>query len=246
VLLFKDFELCLAAGLMVTMPDMQGNEVLEMIEKMADGRTPSAVFIRHAQRHPITDPSDPTLAELTEEGMAHARAFGARISGFRHLRLFHSPVKRCEQTAVCIAQGAAEKGLKVELCGREATLGVDYILDLNEAGRLTLLHGEHFVRLWFGGEIDRGIIRPARDIAIEKLEKITQRLADPMEQGARLDIHVSHDWNVLILREFMLGVRHEDTGWLTFLDGMGFSRRNGELAAVYGQTSSHRPLPWFA
>jgi len=35
------------------------------------------------------------------------------------------------------------------------------------------------------------------------------------------------------LREYCVGVRHEEAGWLTFLDGVAFRRGERGLRAVY-------------
>lgn len=222
---------------------MHGTELLETLHSLPPAGS-SAIFMRHAERFPIVDAADPTLAEITPAGAVAAEAFGARIRGFDHVRLFHSPIKRCRQTAECIGRGLASNGVVVEHAGPEPTLGVDYILDLKEAGRLTILHGDHFVRLWFTGQIGAAIIRSAEQIAEGKLVYLTQRLHEPVTRGRRLDVHVSHDWNVIILRELMLRVRHEDAGWLTFLDGVAFSSGAAGLQACYRNFSVTKPLPW--
>lgn len=222
---------------------MHGNELLETIRTLPPEGN-SAIFLRHAKRFPILDAADPTLAEITPDGAIAAEAFGARMSGFEHVRLFHSPIKRCRQTAESIARGLGSTGCAVEIVGAEPTLGVDYILDLKEAGRLTVLHGDHFVRLWFTGQIAPNIIRAAAHIAAEKLLYLTRRMDEPSTRGRRLDVHVSHDWNVIILRELMLSIRHEDAGWLTFLDGLAFSSRPTGLHAFYRDRSLMKPMPW--
>lgn len=216
---------------------MLGHELLDALHALpASG--PAAAVMRHAARHPIANPAEPTLAEITTEGAQAAEAFGARIAGFDRVRLFHSPVKRCGQTAECIARGAARAGLQAEVAGPRAELGVDYILDLAEAGRLTVRHGDRFVRLWFAGEIAAPVIQPPRGIAAGHVAFVGARLGDPAPGGRRLDLHVSHDWNVIVLRELLLGVRHEDAGWLTFLDGVAFCAERGRLRAVYRERSA--------
>jgi len=223
--------------------DMHGHELLETIKTLsAEGK--SAAMLRHAARFPIEDPTEPTLAEITPEGAAAAGNFGRCIAGFECVRLFHSPVKRCRQTAECIARGAQKVGLTVEHLGPEAALGVDYILDLTEAGRLTALHGEHFVRLWHDGQIEPKVIRATKQIAETKLDYLARKLQEPCLAGRRLDLHVSHDWNILALRELLLGVSHEDAGWLNFLDGLTFSLRAGRLEARYRGHAQSQTLPW--
>jgi broad specificity phosphatase PhoE len=211
---------------------MLGHELLDTIHALKPYRTVAAVM-RHAARHPIANPAEPTLAEITPEGARAAEAFGARINGFDRIRLFHSPVKRCAQTAQCIARGAASIGVATEIAGPREELGVDYILDLAEAGRLTLLHQHHFVRLWFANQVPGSVIRPPHGIARRKLEFVNAHLRESHPGGRRLDLHVSHDWNVIVLRELLLSIRHEEAGWLTFLDGVAFAGEAAQVRAFY-------------
>jgi hypothetical protein len=210
---------------------MQGKELLATLSTLRADR--AAAVLRHAARHPITDPREPLAAELTEAGHRDAEAFGASIRGFDRVRLFHSPVKRCQQTAEGVAAGAGRAGLAVELVGTSPELGVAYILDQVETGRLSGLHGEHFVRLWFTDQVSEQLIQRAPDIARRKLTYLSARLREPVASGRRLDLHISHDWNVIILRELLLGVRHEEAGWATFLDGVVFTAEEEKLRTFY-------------
>lgn len=220
---------------------MLGHELLETFAGLTAAPAVAAVM-RHTARHPIANPETPTLAEITPEGAEAAEEFGACLTGFDRLRLFHSPVKRCGQTAACIAEGATGAGLKVELVGPREEIGVDFIVDQPEAGRLTLLHGDHFVRLWMEGKIPTKVVRPAREVALRHAAFAATRLRDPLsDDGRRLDLHISHDWNIIVLREILLGVRHEDTGWLTFLDGVTFTAGNDGIRALYREHVS-KPL----
>ena len=218
---------------------------LQLLETLRSLPTPAAaaVILRHAERFPILEATDHTLVELTPDGTVAAEAFGARIVGFDCVRIFHSPVKRCRQTAECIARGVSSTGCPLEIAGPEEVLGVNYIIDPMEAGRLSLVHGDHFIRLWFSGQIAPTVIRAAEHIAARKLAFLTQRLQEPCPRGRRLDLHVSHDWNIIALRELVCGVRHEEAGWLNFLDGVVFSSVAAGLHAVYREHAVTRPLP---
>lgn len=220
---------------------MQGHELLATIHSLSAHPTVAAV-LRHAARHPIIDPREPLAAELTTEGRRDAEAFGAKITGFDRLRLFHSPVKRCQQTAESVAAGAVRAGLAVELIGPQPDLGVAYILDQVETGRLSGVHGEHFVRLWFTDQVPAEFIERAPDIIRRKVAYVTARLDEPAPAaGRRLDLHVSHDWNVILLRELLLGVRHEEVGWAPFLDGVAFTREAEQLRAFYRERDAWVP-----
>ncbi|AOS43309.1 Histidine phosphatase superfamily (branch 1) [Lacunisphaera limnophila] len=219
---------------------MQGHELLATLNSLTAHRAVAAV-LRHAARHPIIDPREPLAAELTAEGLQDAEAFGARITGFDRLRVFHSPVKRCQQTAERIAAGAGRAGLAVELVGPQPELGVAYILDQVETGRLSGVHGEHFVRLWFTNQVPVAFIERGPDVARRKLAYLQSRLRDPSDSGRRLDLHISHDWNVIILRELLLGVRHEEAGWAPFLDGVAFTLEAEKLRAFYRERKAVVP-----
>jgi hypothetical protein len=222
---------------------MHGHTLLETLRSLP-AHTNAAAFLRHAERFPILADTDHTLAELTPSGHAAAEAFGTRIEGFVRVRIFHSPVKRCRQTAEGIARGWASRGGVVEIVGAADALGVDYILDPAEAARLATEHGDHFIRLWFSGQVGPAVIRGAEQIAARKLAHLTERLHEPCAHGRRLDLHVSHDWNILTLRELLCGVRHEEAGWLNFLDGVAFSPEVAGLRAVYRDKAVTRALPW--
>lgn len=221
---------------------MHGHTLLETLRSLP-AQTNAAVFLRHAERFPILAAADHTLAELTPNGHAAAEAFGTRISGFDRVRIFHSPVKRCWQTAEGIALGLGATGCPVEMAGPAAALGVDYIVDGAETARLATQHGEHFIRLWFSGQVGPAVIHAADQIVTRKLAYLTERLQQPCAPGRRLDLHVSHDWNILTLRERLCGVRHEDAGWLAFLDGVAFTAAGDGLRAVYRDRAVTRPWP---
>ena len=222
---------------------MHGLQLLETIRSLPTD-TAAAAFLRHAERFAIADYADPTVAEITPSGAAAAEAFGARVHGFDCVRIFHSPIKRCRQTAECIARGVLSTGSPVEIVGPEDALGIDYIFDPKEAGRLTVLHGDHFVRLWFSGRVASTVIGAPEPIAARKLAFLTRHLREPSSQGRRLDLHVSHDWNIIVLRELLCGVRHEEAGWLNFLDGVAFAPTAAGLHAAYRDRTVTKPLPW--
>ncbi|MBA3849416.1 MAG: hypothetical protein C0502_05400 [Opitutus sp.] len=212
---------------------MRGEELLATLREEARAGTPVAAVLRHAARHPISDPERPELAELTGEGRKHAVAFGAGLAGFARVRIFHSPVLRCRQTAECIALGGTRAGAGVEIAGARPELGIDFIRDLKEAGRLSELHRDHFVRLWFEGAVPPGVADPIPELAARKLAFVRARLGEIAGASGTLDLHVSHDWNILALREHLVGVRHEEAGWLAFLDGLTFRPCGPGLRAVY-------------
>ncbi len=54
----------------------------------------------------------------------------------------------------------------------------------------------------------------------------------------RLDIHVSHDWEISLLREELFGLRYEDVGWPPFMDGILFRTDGADVVASYRSSES--------
>jgi len=80
--------------------------------------------------------------------------------------------------------------------------------------------GQGFMRAWFEGRFDRRWLLPTPEAADMVLSRVIDGMSSFPED--RLDIHVSHDWEVVLLREELLGVRYEDAGWVDYLSGLAF------------------------
>lgn len=205
----------------------------------------AAAIIRHAQRHPLGSTTDATKALLTDAGKSAATALGARLKGFSHLRLYHSPVMRCQQTAECIANGASASGMRIELCGARARLG--FVCTKDEAAAISLYAeiGDEFVTRWLTGQLPEGMMEEPVQTVSENLREISSILDETTSHGPRLDLHVSHDWNIMVMRELLVGVRHEEVGWLGFLDGLGFCRTpERKMRVTYERNHRSGTIPW--
>lgn len=188
-------------------------------------------MIRHGDRNKILshDVEGSLSVGLTEKGFTDAEDFGRSIPFFSTIRIFHSPAVRCRETAQMISRGARSQGLTVELIQEEWNLCAPYVKDdrcLKEADRL----GMDFFRTWMSGQISSDWVDGAESSAYMVVEPILSRLK---EKEDCLDVHVSHDWDIMLLREFILGIKHEDAGWLSCLDGISFFQKDGGYRACY-------------
>ena len=194
--------------------------------------SPAAIMVRHAERFDIAGPEAYWTTGLTDRGIAQAGDFGASLS--EHVdscRLFYSPVKRCRQTAENISARLAESGRRVMSVQPEKLLGVSYIrIDVVDGFLEADKYGDNFLRAWFDGAVPPEIFKPLAETRDEHLEFIRSKLSSaPPER--HLDIYVTHDWNLNMLREGVFNLRHEDAGWPNFLAGMLFSEDLGRLTA---------------
>jgi len=203
-------------------------------------RPQTAAIIRHAQRHPLGSTTDAKTALLTDAGKAEAVALGSRIKGFAHLRLYHSPVRRCQQTAECIAEGAAASGMRIELCGARERLGFVCTKDEPAAISLYTEIGDAFITRWLTGALPEGMMEDPEETVTHIVANIRTPLEENTAHGPRLDLHISHDWNIMVMRDLLLGIRHETAGWLGYLDGLIFGKNEaGTITASYRKVQAN-------
>jgi len=198
-----------------------------MLEQV-EGDGPLSMIIRHAERNEVGSIAHSLEVGLTEKGKQDAIRFGGSIGGDRPVRLFHSPAVRCRETAMGIAEGLRSNGHEVLSVQEVPSLCAPYLKDtcvLRDADRL----GHDFMRAWFEGRFDRRWLLPTPEAADMVLSSILSALSTGPEEC--LDIHVSHDWEVVLLREELLGVRYEDAGWVDYLSGLVFKESDGRFVA---------------
>lgn len=181
----------------------------------------AALVLRHAERFPVVDLATHEEILLTENGHLAARAAGAELHdalGGRTLVVGHSPVERCAQTARGIAAGFQDRGGRVREVGAVAHLASPFVVDKGKAYALVNGYGHAFIRAWFDGEVPHDCFHPRHRAAREQLDAIVDALRGCDEE--EVAVFVTHDWNIALVREEFLGVKHEDFGWPDYLDGL--------------------------
>jgi broad specificity phosphatase PhoE len=196
-----------------------GREVLGSVAGVR-AEQPAAVMVRHSERESLTDMNQAHLIPLTARGEEAARAFGRHLPAGRTVRALHSPISRCAVTAARVVEGYRDAGGDASLAGVLPELGGPYVLDLPATIRLSNELRGRYPRAWFDGELPPGVAMPrdeASDLTLGAVASVL-RGAEP----ATLLVLVTHDWNVLLVRESVLGLRFEDIGWIDYLDGLLF------------------------
>lgn len=210
------------------------SNVLDIINNLP---SQSAIVIRHAERFAIKGNDAHFTTGLTEKGLADAFDFGTRLPKFENYRLFYSQAKRCRQTAERICEALELAGRKATIKGQEDVIGVSYMLvDLDSAFNESERHGNKFIRTWFDGRLSAGIYKTLDESLAQHLDYLRFNLKS--SQG--LDIHVTHDWNINVLREGIFKMRHEDIGWPGYLSGVAFSKSSDGLRAMVNEAGELR------
>lgn len=196
---------------------------------------PTVLLLRHAPRGEITDARTGHDVPLTPEGEALATDLGARIAPLLRrddaVVLAHSPVPRCRQTAAAIRTGLSTALNSATVIGDRGHLGGPYLVDPRRALDTAAHLGPRFLRRWFDGALPASLVQPCTEAASDQVAAAVEVLDHP--ERPRLAVLVSHDWNLMLVREHFFGVRHEDAGWIDFLDGVSIRRAAEGLALSY-------------
>ncbi len=205
-------------------------KTLAMVDGLVAGNTPIAALIRHAEREALPGTRGEALATievpLVDSGRQDALRLGRALRGRAPLRLCHSPAPRCAETARLIARGCSSRGGESTMLGHLDQLLGPFIHDTKSVLELARRSGPGFVRDWFDGRLPPEMLQSRGQAAASQLRVLLRCLDHP---ARALTLCVTHDWNIMSVREEFFGMRHEDVGWLPYLDGIVAARTDGAL-----------------
>jgi broad specificity phosphatase PhoE len=207
-----------------------GASTLAMIESAcADGVDHAVLLMRHSAREFEPGRHD-LLNPLTNEGRTLARQFGERLPKQLLARGYASPAERCVETAELILAGHAGAGGRVTRHRPIEALGVFYVLDQMRMYRaMTDASGQTaFLARWFAGAVPEDVMMPA-ELAARLLFKLVAAKLDAPVQRPQLDICVSHDMSLYLVRDRLLDLAVGSAGEVEFLDAVMCYRRGGVL-----------------
>jgi broad specificity phosphatase PhoE len=207
-----------------------GASTLAMVSSAwASGVDHAALLMRHSAREFEPGRHD-LLNPLTDAGRALARELGARLPKQLLTRGYASPAQRCIETAELLLAGHAAGGGRVTRQRPIEALGVFYVLDQMRMYRaMTDAGGQTpFLARWFAGEVPEDVMMPAA-LAARLLFRLVAAKLDAPVARPQLDICVSHDMSLYLVRDQLLDLAVESTGEVKFLDAVLCYRRNGDL-----------------
>lgn len=177
-----------------------------------------AIMIRHAERDPIEFMAHALEARLTNNGKSDAYKLGQHLAKHNPITIYHSPVPRCRQTAECIFEGIADCNGSATMAGQLLELGGPYITGNWDSIVKSIEEFGHtlFIRKWFDNELPSNLIMPLAEAAHIQ----SNILIDQLRSGNSSSINITHDWNIMIVREYYFNLRHEDIGDPDYLDGV--------------------------
>ncbi len=210
-----------------------GTETRQLVETFLDKRTTRGlVVLRHSVRHYDTDnPINEPFMGLTEEGKQLSYRWGRSLSLNKRLNFFSSFIGRCIETAYLMDKGYVAGGGVASNNVLEPTLSPFYIRD---ALRLfeKYLKEPGFLPAWFNRAVPPDIIDPPEQVAETMLGFWEKRLFEATASD-QMDICVTHDWNLYVLRWYFLGIPPDSPEKVDYLDGLVVfrERKNCYVAA---------------
>ena len=154
-----------------------------------------------------------------------AYEFGRQLRRDKLVRSFYSPVPRCKETAECIRKGAISGGGSAVLMGERDFLGTQFITNPKDMLKMIEELGvSNFARRWLGSELDVEIIDDPYEVASKIINGLITSMQEKNDTQDKVNIHITHDWNMLPVRDIFLNVKHEEMGWPGYLDGIILAR----------------------
>lgn len=143
-------------------------------------------------------------------------------------RLFSSHFGRCIETAYLIDKGYIKTHCIFNGHNSQAVeLSPFYITDIHKAiGLVQELGNVNFLRRWFNLEIPEDIMLNP-ETAADKIADFMVRQMKGLDRG-EIALCVSHDWNIFPLKEYKLGLPHEEYGTVGYLESVIIFEKGGE------------------
>ncbi len=205
---------------------MKTVEILNRLQN--EGVKKMSVLMRHSARHYDEEHRErEPLLWLTEEGKLFAHAFGEKIPHTPVVRFFSSMLGRCIETAYQADKGYTNCGGQTESNTVVIELAPFFVKDPPEIFKLHVKLGtSQLFKEWFAGKISDDIAGRSDKVA----EDMIKRLAGLLQAGpeSHIDISVSHDWNLFMIKHHYLNLAHEKTTQVEYMEGIIiFEKDNG-------------------
>jgi len=198
---------------------MENNQLLECISKVSSNRI--AVLLRHPIRAEPDRHKDYYNIPLAPEGRKMAIEFGKKLPRDKLVRIFHSPIPRCRETAEYIKKGIISSTGTAVLMGEKDFLSAQFIINPKDMINMIEKMGiSNFARKWLNRELDKKIMEDPYKVISNMLNGVLYFMQEDSDVRHAIDVHVTHDWNILPIKDILLNIKHEDVGWPDYLDGI--------------------------
>ena len=201
------------------------------------------LILRHSRRNEPKILDNLHNIRLTPEGHAIAKEFGRLLPVDREIRLFHSIIMRCEETAENILSGFENIGGKGKIIGAFSPL---YDIRASSDFLPNLLKKYNIYQFFFRWAAD--LFPPDQIISMQKYCQNAAKLIWSEINNSpdrTIDIHVTHDIIIIAFKLKWFGFPPKKR-WVSFLGGFAltFEKNNILLLDSGNLVSAEIPYWW--
>ena len=218
-----------------------GQKTISIINGLhRQGVTRFSVIMRHSARHYDEDIQMEPFMPLTSEGRAFSYDYGRNLPVGLSARFFSSYIGRCIETAYLIDKGfTAHKSGQTSNNSVTKDIAPFYIIDFTKLIEIILEQETPiFIRNWLNKQLPETTIMSAKASAVRMFTLLTIKFQELPEDS--IDIFVTHDWNMYLLKELGLGLKHEENGAIEYLEGLVLFEKEGEIFITNHQSEPQK------
>ena len=224
--------------------ESQWTEAHQIINGLKQFKKDSKILLilRHSERDEIEDLKEMQNLKLTPNGHAIAKKFGEVLPKERSIRLFHSAISRCQETADDILTGFKTKGGIGKINGIFDPL---YKIEKSPDFFPRILEkydGVQFINRWAAGLFSQD--------QIISLQKYCQKAANLIwneyknSSDRNIDIHVTHDLIIIALRLGWFGIP-PGKDWISFLGGFALTFEKNNILLLEKNSLVFKEIPYW-
>ena len=210
------------------------NDIIDWITENRPRKV--SLLIRHAHRYPIPKGViEHQNVPLTMKGRQLACEFGKKLPQSYSIRLFHSPIPRCKETAEYVLKGFQNTGGSAKLMGAKDFLKINLVDQREMVHILDKIGHQQFGYRWLKGKFDEKIIENPEKVASKTINSVITLMKN--EVNKKINIHITHDLNILAVRELISPVPNENFDWPEYLNGIIFTQNEDKVTLIQRQFS---------
>ena len=217
--------------------EVRSQQTLDTLTSLKqEGVEKIGLLLRHSERFFCEDARMEPFMGLTEEGKTYAVDMGKNLTVTPLPCLKSSFFGRCIETAYLIDKGFSQAhGTCLSHNCTDHTLAPFYIKEIEAAINMVDEQGsKRFLRNWFDHKIDESVMENPETSCDRLCEFMKNEIASLAPQT--VSICISHDWNIFPIKEFKMGLTHEASGDVGYLDGLAFFEKQGQYYVTNYQT----------
>ncbi len=219
----------------------EARQIIDGLKKFPDN-SKILLILRHSQRDEPEELDAITKLRLTPEGHMIAKKFGEELPRDRSIRLFHSVVWRCQETAEDILSGFKGIDGEGEISG---SFGPLYNLETARdffPNQMKTHSAKQFFFRWIAGLYLPNEITPLQEYCKKAAELFSKKFKESPDRN--IDIHITHDFFLIALRFGWFGIP-PCKNWVSYLGGFALSFNEDDILLFNNNKLKNVEIPYW-